>query len=387
MVIPMENKILAELKMRKSKIVNYLDNNGLDGFFVFDPFNIFYTCDFFHVPTERPIICFFHVSGKVDLFVPLMEKEEANHLQIVDNISVYFEYPGKQNIYSWVIKELKAVYKKVDNVAIDSVGYRLYSKLVEEFADVEVSDLLYDMRLCKTELEIEFLKKAAGYSDFIVDYGFKILEPGKTELDLLAEMKSATIEKMIIDMGEIIYVPGGPAGGLVPSGNRTALPHALPSAKKIEKGDTMILSCGANVHGYKVECERTCFVGEPEQKKVEVFEIMKKAQEMGISLMKPGISCSEIDNKVLDFIREEGYGDYIRHRTGHGKGLQKHEKPWVEIGDNTVLKPGMVLSSEPGIYIEGFSGFRHSDTIVVTEGDPLVLTGYSKDLENLVVDL
>src|SRR5699024_2028324 len=114
-------------------------------------------------------------------------------------------------------------------------------------------------------------------------------------------------------------------------------------------------------------------------------QVMTTAQQMAISVMRPGMSCAEVDAIALDYIREAGYGKYLLHRTGHGKGLEEHEAPWIDEGDPTILKKGMVLSSEPGIYMEGFSGFRHSDTVVVTDDQPLVLTKSSKSIDDLII--
>jgi len=375
-----------EINRRSSQIINYLNKNRIDGFIITDPYNIFYL-DFYHIPTERPVVYFIHSSGEITLFVPSMEEVEAMKIKHIDFLKVYFEFPGEKDVFQWIIKELKSTYLHLKNIVIDNAEERLFQKLNTGFDNLKVNDFIYQMRLIKSDEEVEYLKMAANYSDFIVDYGIKHCHPGKSELELLAEMEIATIKKMVQELNEIIYVPGGPAGGLIPSGERTLLPHALPSSRIIQKGNTIFFSCGANIKGYRTECERTCFVGEPGELWKKTFEVMKDAQALGISLMKPGNICSDIDKQVLNFIRKMGYGDYIRHRTGHGKGLQEHEIPWVEIGDHTVLQKGMVLSSEPGIYEEGLSGFRHSDTVLVTEKEPEVLTKYSKELEDLVIEV
>jgi len=345
-----------EINRRSSQIINYLNKNRIDGFIITDPYNIFYL-DFYHISTERPVVYFIHSSGEITLFVPSMEEVEAMKIKHIDILKVYFEFPGEKDVFQWIIKELKSTYPHLKNIVIDNAEERLFQKLNTRFDNLKVNDFIYQMRLIKSDEEVEYLKMAANYSDFIVDYGIKHCHPGKSELELLAEMEIATIKKMVQELNEIIYVPGGPAGGLIPSGERTLLPHALPSSRIIQKGNTIFFSCGANVKGYRTECERTCFVGEPGELWKKTFEVMM------------------------------GYGDYIRHRTGHGKGLQEHEIPWVEIGDHTVLQKGMVLSSEPGIYEEGLSGFRHSDTVLVTEKEPEVLTKYSKELENLVIEV
>jgi Xaa-Pro dipeptidase len=113
---------------------------------------------------------------------------------------------------------------------------------------------------------------------------------------------------------------------------------------------------------------------------------MAEAQRMAVELMKPGAVCREINNTVLDFIRSRGYGEALKHRVGHGKGLEEHEAPWIESGDETVLAPGMVVSAEPGLYIDGFAGFRHSDTVLITGTGREVLTSVTKNLNELIFE-
>lgn len=363
-----------------------MTQQGYDGLFVSDPYNIFYMTGLFHFPTERPITLFIPQSGESIFFVPVMELEEARRVTIFEDIRHYFEYPGLVNPIDWMVGEIKKKYSLKRTVSIDGGSYLLYQQLKNYFqTNIVIDTIVHELRLRKDETEIELLKTAAIYSDYIVQIGMTIAQPGITELELLDEMSNKTLKKMVDELEEVILVPGGPAGGLVPSGIRTAMPHALPSAKKLEKGETQILSCGANVGGYRVECERTAFIGDVSKRQEEVFHVMATAQQMAIEAMRPGRTCAEVDAVALDYIRKEGYGKYLLHRTGHGKGLEEHEAPWIDAGDQTVLEPGMVLSSEPGIYIEGFSGFRHSDTVVVTEDEPLILTQFPKSIEHLII--
>lgn len=373
-------------RKRVTKIQEYLVQNQLSGLFVTNPYNIYYTTGLFHFPTERPLTIFIPQQDEPILFIPVMEIEEAQATGFQD-IRHYFEFPGLVDPHEWMLEELKRSYPTLKKVIIDQAEQTLYARLVEQLSPVTlaVDSIVHELRLIKDSEEVELLKQAAIYSDFIVEAGKRIAAPGITEIELLQEMNNITLSKMIQELDEIIYVPGGPSGGLVPSGVRTAMPHALPSAKKLERGETLILSCGANVGGYRVECERTMFLEDVSKKQEEVFQVMATAQQLAIEAMRPGKTCAEVDAVALDYIRQAGYGQYLLHRTGHGKGLEEHEAPWIDAGDQSVLQPGMVLSSEPGIYIEGFSGFRHSDTIVVTEGEPLVLTQFPKSLEALII--
>lgn len=383
----MQGFTLQEYKNRISKIVNYINGKGLDGFFIFNPYNVFYL-GLYYYPGKRPVVIFVHKTGKTYAFTPKMEFHEACKLKQLDKVYAYDDnFSEKADLFDFLNKNLQFSFSNIKKVAVDELGIRGHKRMNEIFDYVAIDNQIMIIRQIKSEEEIKMLKKAAFYSDYIVMKGREMLKPGVTELGLLNRMVTETVDKMIMDMGDVIYVPGGPAGALVPSGLRTAMPHALPSGKKVEKGDTMILSCGANVWGYRVECERTFFVGEPEKERIEAFEVMRKAQLLTIELMEPGAICEEIENEVIKFITESGYGQYIRHRSGHGKGLEEHESPYIAAGDKTVLQAGMIFSSEPGIYIEGLSGFRHSDIVLITDNGGEVLTKYPKDLENMIVSI
>lgn len=380
---------ISEIKYRERilQVQKRLTKERMDGIIVSDYNNIYYMTGLFHFPTERPLMLYIPVSGESFVFIPIMEIEEANNTFVRD-IRSYFEYPGKKHPIKQFIEEVLKSYPNVKRLSFDSGSYQLIKQMKELLTPIDFNHLsvIHDLRLCKDDEEIELLKKAAFYADYIVQSGFEIARPGINELELLQKSTERTLVKMIEDLNRIVYVPGGPAGGLVPSGKRSAMPHALPSEKEIEYGDTMLLSCGANVEGYRAECERTCFIGEISKEQEKVLNVMATAQLLAIEKMRPGIKCSEVDAVALDYIRKEGYGEYLLHRTGHGKGLEEHEAPWIDEGDDTILEVGMVLSSEPGIYIEGFSGFRHSDTIVVTDGDPLILTKFTKDVSELIIE-
>jgi Xaa-Pro dipeptidase len=374
-----------EYARRIASVRDRIQEKGLDGALVFDPYNVFYLGLYYH-PGKRPVMLYVHKDGTVLAVTPAMEAHEARKVKHFATVDAYEDnYAAGSDLYDRLEATVTRAVGPVSRVAVDQVGLTAYRRLGEIFADLTVEDVVFPSRIIKSRAEVEMLKTSAVYSDYIVGVGRELLKPGMTELGMLNRMITATVDKMIADLGDVVYVPGGPAGALIPSGPRTALPHALPSGRALQANEPMILSCGANVWGYRTECERTFFVGSPSKEWQAAFEVMRQAQALGIELMQPGAICEEIDRQVLDFIRSEGYGDYIRHRTGHGKGLEEHETPYIAMGDKTVIQPGMIFSSEPGIYIEGMSGFRHSDIIWVSEDGPQVLTQYPKDLDSIVV--
>jgi len=378
---------LKEYKNRINRLVEFINEKGLDGYLVFNPYNVFYF-GLFYNPGERPVVIFVHKTGEALVFTPKMESHEAQKLQQFNRVFAYDDDFSKEaNLYDFIKRNINLSASGVKRVAADELNLEGYKKASEIFDAVWIMDQVAIIRQIKTKEEVSMLRKSAFYSDYMVMKGREMLKPGVTEIGLLNRMITETVDKMVEYGEDIIYVPGGPAGALMPSGVRTALPHALPSAKAVEKGDTMILSCGTNIWGYRTECERTFFLGQPGEERAEAFNVMVAAQQLAIDLMKPGAICEDIEKEVIRYITENGYGEYIRHRTGHGKGLEEHEEPYVAAGDRTIMQPGMIFSSEPGIYMEGLSGFRHSDTILITETGNEVLTRFPKDLNSVIVNI
>ena len=371
----------AEYRARVTKIVECINRADKDGLLIMNPYNVFYTGLYFY-PGRRPVASYISKDGTVSVFTPRMEQHEAEKVPHFSKVMAYDDdYSGKSDFFTL----LKQNIAPAGHILVDEVSMDAFNRLQTIFASIQVSDCLYTLRAIKSPEEIEMLRLSGIYSDYMVECGRDMLKPGVTELGLLNRMITKTVDKMIAEMGDVIYVPGGPAGALVPSGWRTALPHALPSGKVVEAGDAMILSTGSNVWGYRTESERTFFLGEPTKEKLEAFQVMCEAQQMAITLMKPGVRCCDVDKKTGDFIRSAGYGKYLRHRTGHGKGLEEHEPPYIAEGDETVIQAGMIFSSEPGIYMEGIAGVRHSDIVLVTEQGGVTLTNYPKDIDSMIV--
>jgi len=119
----------------------------------------------------------------------------------------------------------------------------------------------------------------------------------------------------------------------------------------------------------------------------KVFDVTMEARSKAFELIKPGVRAEEVDRKVLSIIEDAGFGNNILHRTGHGFGITGHEPPWVALGSENVLTKNMVISIEPGIYIEGVGGFRHSDTVLVTDNGCVSLTEYPDSLDELTLKL
>ena len=361
------------------QIQEYLHAEELDVLLLFNPANIAYATGFFHLQTERPLAGAIPSEGSPLLLIPLLEIDRVPDYAEVE---FYFDYPGKVSRIEWVKSQLER--RSLTTVGVEnSISLSSYEVLSD--LNVYRTSVISDMRQIKNPEEIALISKAAEYADYAVERAVYHTKEGITEFEINERTRMDVSERMLEELEEIVPVQGGLSGGLVCSGENGALPHALPSSKKVKKGESIILSFGAAVGGYHAESERTAFVGSPSEKQKDAFEVMAEAQRTGGEAVKDGEKCCDVNEVCLNVIREKGYEKYLRHRMGHGIGLQGHEPPWIEEGDETVLKSGMTISNEPGVYMPGFGGFRHSDTVLVTKEGGTSLTKYPKGLDSLII--
>jgi Xaa-Pro aminopeptidase/Xaa-Pro dipeptidase len=197
------------------------------------------------------------------------------------------------------------------------------------------------------------------------------IKPGLREKDVALEMEYR--------MG-LSGADGASFKTIVASGINSALPHAAPGANKLAKGDAVVIDFGAIYDGYHSDETCTFFIGTPSDRQKKAYALVKEAHDRALAAAKAGMPCSEIDRIARDCIREGGMGLYFSHGTGHGLGLDVHESPRIAAPSEDVLKAGMVVTIEPGVYIPGLWGIRIEDTVLVGGDGCEALTKVSKDL-------
>jgi len=156
---------------------------------------------------------------------------------------------------------------------------------------------------------------------------------------------------------------------------------------KFEPGDVLVTETGAPVWGYNAELERAMIIGQPTDEMRRLFEHMVAAQQVAFAALRPGVTCADVDNAVLGYFEANDLLPYWRQHTGHAIGLRNHEAPFLDVGDHTVVEPGMVFTIEPGLYSSEIGGFRHSDTVLVTPDGIDILTSYPSDIESLTIPI
>jgi Xaa-Pro dipeptidase len=364
----------------------------LDALVLLNATNIIYTVGYFHLSTERPLAALIPKSGDPALFIPDLESDQVK-LWWVQDYESYFDYPGPENRIRWIFERVARRGLDHGRIGIEEPApsrLQQMKKGAPHAKFVNAGDLIEQMRWVKDEDELRIMRRAMYFADFSVAAGREfIAKNGSVSEDqILKATADALADKMSAELHDVEGVTiEAPFGGLLPFGKRSAFPHAVPSKDKLKSGDALILSFGSRVGGYTVECERAFSVGQPTDHARRLYEAMLAAHDTAVAELKDGAVAQEVDQKALDQIRKAGFEKFLRHRTGHGIGLQGHEPPWIAEGDTTILREGMTFSCEPGVYDPDFGGFRHSDTVVVRKEKAEILNTYPTRLEDMIIEI
>jgi Xaa-Pro aminopeptidase len=247
--------------------------------------------------------------------------------------------------------------------------YRQYAQLktLEYLELVPTEDWIEDLRAVKDAGEIALIEKAAAIVDTAIESIIGELRPGMTEQGVSNRLN--TIIRSLGGKKEAFDL-------IVAAGPRSAMPHASPSnQRELGTGEPIVIDIGAQCEGYHSDLTRTVWLDTIKETQVlEIYEIVDKAQAAAIESIQPGLSCEEVDAIARDLITEAGYGDFFGHGLGHGVGLDVHESPAISRLGKGAIRPGMVFTVEPGIYIPGVGGVRIEDMIVVTQNGCRKLT-------------
>lgn len=369
-----------------------LEHHGLDVLLVDDPHEVAYLTGFFHHPNERPAAVW--ISGdRAVLLVPELEREHAiAQRAAVDKIVAFAEYPGLHSPFEPLARSVGRSGTWGHSPTL-STGRLHELQTVFDGVEWHMSGIVDGLRLIKSPEEIALHRQAAALGDVMLDAGRDLIEAAiadggalPTEAGLAGHVARTGTSWMYENHDDVVVVPML-AAGLVYAGANSAFPHGLPSSYRLQAGDTVILSLGGAVGGRYAESERTFFLGDPTDEQLRYFSADHRAQEVGTKELRPGALCRDVNRACLDVIRDAGLTEYIRHRQGHGIGLNFHEPPWLEDGDASALEAGMVVSSEPGIYVPGHAGYRISDTVLITDDGAERLTRYPRDLDDVVINL
>jgi Xaa-Pro dipeptidase len=357
---------------------------GVDRFLVTSFDSIYYLTGAGFEPLERPFFLIVPPPGteEASLLVPRLDAEHMRKAHGIGTIHTYWDCPSPKG-RGWA-DVLTGLLGKARRIGVEP---SLRGDIVEALRELspDALPLVERLRLVKSPGEVAMIRQAAHYAEWAVGQLLGASYPGAAVAEGFARTGAVT-RKIIreVEDWEILTTRVLMATWAAP---RSARPHSIPALGDRLRGGPHVALALLRVNGYAAESERTYFTTSPTAEMRRAYRAMLEARSIAFRMIRPGVACSEIDGAVGDFLKAEGYGGEARrlHRAGHGIGLGNHEAPWIAVGSDEILAENMVISIEPGIYLEGElpGGFRHSDTVLVTGGGSECLTRLPADLESL----
>jgi Xaa-Pro aminopeptidase len=386
----------AELQARRERLLEHVRGLGLTGFALFGADYIRYFTNFNFLATERPVAVVGNTTGELAVFVPEFEVERVRAETSFELVESYPEYPGTEHplrLLAGVLRELWVT----GPTGADEDGYPgilgYEGPALSETTGQPVTPLapfIEGMMVRKSEAEVALIRESARWCEHAHRLLQEYTRPGATEAEAsLRAGHEATLALLeTLDGtygGQQASSDGVSAGYRGQIGLRSSWAHAVAHNIRFEEGDVLVTETSAPIWGYNAELERAMIIGEPTDEMRRLFDHTVAAQEAAFAALRPGVTCAEVDRAVLTYFEENDLLPYWRQHVGHAIGLRNHEAPFLDVGDHTVVEPGMVFTIEPGLYQAEIGGFRHSDTVVVTPDGIDILTSYPKDIESLTL--
>ncbi len=351
-----------QIDKRIAKLRRTLDEKEIDAFLISQPENRYYLSGF---------------SGSAGyLFITQNSMVLATDFRYVEQVKIqspdYTLFQISGSISKWfpeIIDGLKIKTLGFESADMTFDRYQNLSSIISkkgiQLQLVPMMDTVETIRAVKDAGEIACIERAAEISDIAFKHIAEIICAGMTELELAWEL-----EKSLHEMGS----QSMPFEIIVGSGTNAALPHAHPSERIIQEGETVVIDFGAKVEGYCSDITRTLYVGKPVAVFKKIYNIVLDAQMAAISRIVDGTTGAQADAFARSIIEEAGYGEAFGHSLGHGIGLAAHEKPSLNRISEDILTENMVFTVEPGIYIAGWGGVRIEDTVIIKNGKIRVLS-------------
>jgi len=385
-----------ELADRRRRLADAVSAHKPSGYVIFDSSYAQYLARFSFLATERPVAYIESASGETAAFVPEFEVTRVRAETMFDRVESYPEYPGIEHpmiILARVLEDMGIT----GTIGADGDGYPGILgydgpslSAVTGARIVPLAPALERLMVRKSLAEIELIRESCRWCEhahrLLQDYS----RPGATEAQaaLRATYEASLAMHETLGPGydgQLSSSDGASAGYRGQVGARSAWAHAISHNIRFEPGDMLVTETAAPVYGYNAELERGMVIGPPTDEQRRLFDHVVAAQQVAFDALRPGVTCADVDGAVLRYFDEQGIRALWAQHTGHAIGLRNHEPPFLDVGDHTPVEVGMVFTIEPGVYVEGLGGFRHSDTVVVTEDGIEILTDYPRDLESLTL--
>jgi Xaa-Pro dipeptidase len=332
--------------------------------------NMYYLTGISVNPSQRLWATIIPAEKDAVMIVPEFDRRMVEASTWIGDIRGWEE---SEDPYTVVSKTLNELGLTESTLGLDGKTWFLFLEKLQDTVPqarfINADPLLCDLRMTKSEAEIELIREASRIQEDAYRVGFESVRQGRTEFEILSIINSEIMSK------------GGKTAGTngVLSGPVSALPHGSSGKRKIRRGDIIQFDMLCFYQGYCSDISRVCVVGTPTEEQRKIYEIVLTAQKAAINALEPGVPAEKVDKAARDKIVEAGYGRRFTHRTGHGFGLEGQEKPYVALGNKQLLRTRMTIAIEPGIYLTSQFGIRIEDNVIVREGGAENITKYNKE--------
>lgn len=350
--------MMAGYEKRISFLEKAIRDRGLDSFLVTSEINVRYLCGFEGGDSQL----FFTPKGRYFLTDSRYSEEASETLKGFEIIMVTSS--NYQTLTKLMAKD------RLRRIGFESMNlsYEVVARLGEMTAKgrrlLPFKDLIETMRAVKDPDEISSIRRSVALAKGALKKALKILRPGVSEKAVSAKVETEFIE----EGASAAYKP------IVAFGRNSSRPHARPTDDTLKPNQHVMMDIGCSLNGYNSDLTRVAMLGRVKEAIKKIYRIVHDAQERAIEMIRPGIRISEIDLAARRHIQGRGFGKYFSHSTGHGVGLEVHEKPSISRINQEALKPGMVFTVEPAIYIPKIGGVRIEDMALVTDRGCEILT-------------
>ena len=323
---------------------------------------------------ERPLVVIVPIDGDPVSIVPNLEMASFATLKLDGQVFDWRDEDGYEAAFATAGGALGRVGRMgVEGQRMRVFDYLALARNLQSAELVDAHDDISSIRLHKNAQEIETLKKAIRISETALSATLAQVRTGQTEAEveviLIKELFAAGAEGLSFDP-------------IVAAGDNSAQPHAQARENyALRRGDALLFDFGASYDGFHADITRTFFVEQVSDTDRAFYETVLRANRTGCENSAPGITASELDDKVQNVLESSPFAQYRRHKTGHGLGLDVHEAPQIMRGNTQMLEPGMVFTVEPGLYRLGEVGVRIEDNVAITPGGCEVLTSFPRELQ------
>jgi Xaa-Pro aminopeptidase len=357
---------LTEIEQRRQRVANRLAELKIDALLVSSAANLRYLSDYAGSNGLMLI-----TPGETHFFTDPRYGLEAQE-KITGRVHV-----SKKPLITDAASVIKR--KRLKRIGFESAWMHVeeFSKLKKELGTATLTPIgrvIEEHRMIKSAGEIEKIRKSVGINSEAYSKTLARIKLGVKEQDVAAELE---FQMRVLGAEKAAFET------IVAMGERSALPHAHPTARRLEENELLLIDMGASVDGYCSDMTRVAYAGSPPKKIQTIYRAVLEAQLTAVNAVRAGISASKVDAAARSVLKQHKLEREFLHSTGHGLGLEIHEPPRVSVKDKMKLQAGMVITIEPGAYIQGLGGVRIEDTVLVTEKGCEVLTPTPKEFTNI----